>query len=281
MRDLAGKVVAITGAGGGIGAATALAFAQRGCQVALLDVSAEGLESVRAQIGESQPELRVSAHRVDVRDVDALASAAREIDRAHGGIDVMINNAGVTTFGPFVDLSDAEIARVFDINLHGVVNGCRVFLPRLQTRPSAHLVNVASEAGLAGMPCQSIYCATKFAVRGLTAALRAELASQGVGVTCVLPGATRTNILGAAPSTDPATVAQLHGLLSQRAPQPAGVARKIVRAVRRNKAELFVGVDSWALDWGVRFAPGLVRWSMLRAARMAETRAARAGGQAP
>ncbi len=274
MRKLAGKVVVITGAAGGIGSALARAFADRGATLALADLDGEGLDARRRDA----PALAsATTHALDVREPEAWARVRREILEAHGRVDVLVNNAGVTTFGDFASLDDVEIERVIAINFRGVVYGCRCFAADLRARPEAHIVNLSSEAGLAGMPWQSIYCATKFAVRGFSSSLRAELAGVGIGVTCVLPGATATPILASAPSTMPATSQKLGEMLSKHAKSPDKVARAIVRAVRRNKAELFTGADSWGLDWGVRFAPGLVRFAMRRVAAEAWRRHAREG----
>jgi short-subunit dehydrogenase len=117
-----------------------------------------------------------------------------------------------------------------------------------------------------------MYCASKFAVRGFSGALRAELAAGGIGVTCVLPGATATNILATATSTDPAMTDRLSQLLQSHAMSPQRLADKVVRGVRRNRAEVFAGTDSWLLHWGARATPGLVRWSMRLIARKAARR---------
>ena len=264
---LEGACVGITGAAGGIGAAMAKAFAAEGARVALLDVDGAGLEARCAEIAAQGADAQ--SYLCDVRSLEALESARDEILRRQGRIDLLVNNAGVTTFGPFDAVSDAELRRVVDINLWGVLHGCRAFLPALREAPRAHVVNVASEAGLQGMPWQSIYCATKFAVRGFSASLRAELALEGIGVTCVLPGATATSILSSAGSTEPQTSKRLAQLLEKHAPSPDRVARAVVKGVRRNRAEVFTGPDSRALNWGVRFAPGILRWAMVQTARRA------------
>ena len=168
-----------------------------------------------------------------------------------------------------------------DVNFWGVVHGCRAFLPVLRTRPIAHIVNLASEAALAGMPWQSAYCASKFAVRGLSDALRAELASEGIWVTCVLPGATATDILASAPSTDPATTDRLSQLLQAHAMSPHRLAHRVVRGVRRNRAEVLAGLDSRLLAWGVRATPALVRGFMRLAAREAIRREGSPAGDVP
>lgn len=260
MRQLGDKLVVITGAGGGIGAALAEAFAARGSKLALLDVD----EAAAARVAERLHSrgTSASAHRVDVSDRSSLEAAREQILSIHGHVDVLVNNAGVTVFSSFEQLRDDEIERVLAINLRGVIDGCRVFLPELRKRPQAHVVNTSSIAGLAGMPWQTLYCASKFAVRGFTAALRSELVGEGIGVTCVIPGTTATNIVAAASTRDPQLTAALSQRLSRHGYPPSWLARKVVRAVRRNAAEVVIGPDGWALSVALRLAPAVVRASM-------------------
>lgn len=260
VRRLDDKLVVITGAAGGIGGALARAFAARGAALALIDFNAEGLATLESSLAAAGH--RCSTHVANVGDPAALASAREAILEQHGRVDLLVNNAGITVFSEFETMEAGEIERVLDVNLRGVIYGCRIFLPDLRARPQAHIVNVSSMAGLAGLPWQSIYCASKFAVRGFTASLRTELASKGVGVTCVLPGTTRSNIVGAAASRDPELSAKLSAQLLARGYPPEWLARKVIRAVRRNRAELRVGPDSWMLAAAVRSSPLLVRGSM-------------------
>lgn len=274
MRHLDGKLVVITGAGGGIGAALAAAFAGRGSRLALLDRDLDAATRVAEKLQLAAD--RVSVHRVDVCDRAALVSVRDEILAIHGAVDVLINNAGITVFSSFEQLEDDEIDRTLSINLRGVIDGCRVFLPALRARPQAHIVNVSSIAGLAGMPWQTIYCASKFAVRGFSAALRSELVGEGIGVTCIVPGATRSNIVGAAGTRDPNLTAKLSQLLQSHAYPPHWLARKVVRAVRRNAPELVVGPDGVLLQLALRLSPALVRGSMRALVFFARRRGIRA-----
>jgi len=260
VRRLDDKLVVITGAAGGIGAALARAFAARGAELALIDLDGAGLATLAATL--TAAGARASTHVANVGDPAALSGARAAILAEHGRVDLLVNNAGITVFAEFEATEADEIERVLDVNLRGVIYGCRIFLPDLRARPQAHIVNIASMAAFAGLPRQSIYCATKYAVRGLTASLRVELAGKGVGVTCVLPGATRTNIVGAAASRNVALRDELSAKLLTYGYPPDILARKVVRAVRRNRAELCVGPDSWALAAAVRSSPMLVRGSM-------------------
>lgn len=260
MRDLADKLVVITGAGGGIGSALARSFAAHRAHLALIDYNEQAVTELGASLRAAGH--TVSTHVANVGDPASLARARAQILDQHGRVDVLINNAGITVFAQLEATEDDELERVLDVNLRGVIHGCKLFLPDLRARPQAHIVNIASMAGLAGMPWQTIYCASKFAVRGFTAALRAELSPTNIGVTCVLPGATRTNIVGAAATRNPQLRASLSKLLLAHAYPPDWLARKLVRAVRWNRAELRVGPDTWLLSAAVRISPLLVRGSM-------------------
>jgi short-subunit dehydrogenase len=270
MRHLEDKRVIITGAAGGIGRALARAFAARGASLALVDVNEEALATLVATLDFA--ERTVSVHVADVGDPASLARARTEILAQHGHVDLLVNNAGLTVFADLEATEGAEIERVLDVNLRGVIYGCKTLLPDLRARPEAHIVNISSIAALAGMPWQTIYCASKYAVRGFSAALRAELANTNIGVTCVLPGATRTNIVGAAATRNPTLRDALSKRLLAHGYPPDVLARKVVRAVRRNRAELCVGPDGWLLAAAVRVSPLLVRGSMRALVRLAHRR---------
>ncbi|MFV8752934.1 SDR family NAD(P)-dependent oxidoreductase [Nannocystaceae bacterium ST9] len=270
MRELRDRVVVITGAAGGIGQALARAFARRGSHLALVDLELERLESVRREVVELGA--RASVHAVDVRDRSALERLRDEVLSEHGRVDVLVNNAGVTVYALFEDTLPDELERIVAVNFWGVVHGCQVFLPALRRSGRAHVVNVASMAGYAGMPFQTLYCATKFAVRGFSEALRSELDVLGIGVTCVMPGTTRSNILASASSRDPAMTATLARLLTRHGGSPDKLARRIVRGVRWNSAVVRGQFDSVGLDLATRVAPRLVAWFMRTLVRVASRR---------
>jgi short-subunit dehydrogenase len=257
VRQLGDKLIVITGAGGGIGAALAEAFAARGCKLALLDRDVEAATKVAERLRSAG--VTASVHAVDVSDRASLERARDEIIAIHGSVDVLINNAGITVFSSFEQLRDDEIDRTLAINLRGVIDGCRVFLPVLRTRSQAHIVNVSSIAGLAGMPWQTIYCASKFAVRGFSAALRSELVGERIGVTCIVPGATRSNIVGAAGTRDPGFTAKLSQLLQAHAYPP----KWLLLGLGLRLSPVLVRASMRALVWvarrrGIRAAPELV-----------------------
>jgi short-subunit dehydrogenase len=270
MRDLRNRVVVITGAAGGIGRALALAFAREGCALALVDIDAPGLEDARRAA--TALGARVSIHTADVAYRRMLERVRDEVLAHHGRVDVLVNNAGVTAYSLFEHHVPGEAERIVAVNFWGVMHGCELFLPALRGAGGGHIVNVASMAGFAGMPFQSSYCASKFAVRGLSQALRAELAIIGIGVTCVMPGVTRSQILASATSRDPAVSRTLSELLQRHGGSPDKLARRIIRGVRRDSAEVRGQFDSVLIDLLSRWCPWLVRWFMARLVREASRR---------
>lgn len=239
MKNLDGKIAVITGAAGGIGSALAQRLRREGCRLVLVDRNA--ISDV-ARSGDS-------SHALDVSDAGAWERLATDVRERHGGIDLLVNNAGITVFGAFAEQSLADIDRIVDVNLKGVLYGCRAFLPHLVARGSGHIVNVASLAGRVAFPRQSTYCATKFAVRGFSAALRMELETSNVGVTAVLPGAVATRLLEVADSYDRGTSGRLAALMLKMGLRPERVAERILRAIRHDEPEALIG-------WDAHFAAG-------------------------
>jgi len=186
------KTIFITGAGSGIGRATAQLFAERGWFIGLTDIDAKGLEQTAALLPEGQ---RMSIS-LDVRDRAQWARAIETFGQAtKRRMHVLFNNAGVGRGGPIEEMSDDDIDLVLDVNLKGVINGVNASLPLLRETAGARIVNVASVAGVVGAPKLAVYCATKFGVRGLTEALDAELSRYGVRVTSLMPWFVDTAIL--------------------------------------------------------------------------------------
>jgi NADP-dependent 3-hydroxy acid dehydrogenase YdfG len=193
MRDVAGKLVVITGAGSGIGRALALNLAGRGAWLALSDLDAAGLaETVRLL-----PDAEVRHDLLDVRDRAAMAGYAASVAEQFSRVDVVINNAGVALTGSVLDLDYADLEWVLDVDFWGVVHGSKEFLPYLIASGDGILVNLSSLFGLLAVPGQSGYNAAKFAVRGFTESLRQEMlfSRLPVRVCCVHPGASRPRSL--------------------------------------------------------------------------------------
>lgn len=193
MDNIRGKTIAITGAARGIGFATATALVKRGARVVIGDRDVALGESAVATLGNHGP---VSGHPLDVTDAESFATF---LDKARadgsGRIDVLINNAGVMPIGPFLDNTDQAIRSTIEVNLYGVINGCRLVLPEMVARRDGHVINIASLAGMLPTPGLAVYCGSKFAVVGLTAALSDEFAPQGVQVSCVMPTFTNTELI--------------------------------------------------------------------------------------
>ncbi len=191
--NICGTTIAVTGAARGIGFATAEALLARGARVVIGDRDVALEESAVARLGNRGP---VSGYPLDVADPESFATF---LDKARadggGGIDVLINNAGVMPVGPFLDHTDQAIRSAIEVNLYGVINGCRLVLPEMVNRRRGHIINIASVAGMLAVPGQAVYAGTKFAVLGLSTALADEFAPQGVQVSCVMPTFTNTELI--------------------------------------------------------------------------------------
>jgi NAD(P)-dependent dehydrogenase (short-subunit alcohol dehydrogenase family) len=252
MKDLRGRVVVITGAGSGIGRATALRFARAGARLHLVDIAPAGLAATCAAAADLGA--RATAHEVDCADgaaVERLAAAVYA--EPEGRVDVLHNNAGVCLGGPIEHISLEDWRWIVDVNLWSVVHGVRSFVPRMIAQGGGgHVVNTASMAGLIGLPFVAPYCATKFAVVGLSEALSAELACHGLKVSVICPGGTRTGVLANARLELPEKFSRwLVGAMARFAPDPDRVARQVVEAVRAERSFVMTGVDLLPL-WALR-----------------------------
>jgi short-subunit dehydrogenase len=247
VRTLDDKVVVITGAGSGIGRALALDLARRGSLLALSDVDEAGLAETVAQVQRAGAR-EVRSDRLDVADRAAFQRYALGVVEALGRVNVVINNAGVALAGDFSDLEYADIDWIVGVNFWGVVHGTKEFLPHLIASGDGHVVNISSLFGLVSMPGQSMYNATKYAVRGMTEALREEMLIAGhpVGVTAVHPGGIKTAIARNARVSDKEDQAETARLFDQRLARmtPEKAAEIIVRGILRNRPRVLVGVDA-------------------------------------
>jgi len=258
MKSIERRVSVVTGAASGIGRATSVALARAGSDLVLVDVNEAGLDETRALVVRTGR--KASMRRVDVADADAVRELARAVEAEHGAAHILVNNAGVSVAATFEQHSLEDFRWLMGINFWGVVYGCKFFLPLLRRSDEAHIVNISSLFGLLGVPMNAAYCASKFAVRGLSETLRAELADTRVGVTCVHPGGIATNIVKSARWTEPDGL----GGLQQKAVRafenmvsPDVVAKRIVRAIRKNSARVLVTRETHVLDALKRFAPVL------------------------
>ena len=207
MQDAEGKVAVVTGGASGIGYGIVRTFLRAGMKVAVLDWSQANLDEVKAELKGAN---NVHFLKVDVTDRAAMAAAAEEVERVFGKVHVVCNNAGVASGQPTDEADYAEWDRVLAVNLGGVINGVKSFTPKIKAHgEGGHIVNTSSMAGLIPLPdTGGIYAASKFAVRGLTDSLRLNLAKDGIGVSTLCPGLTRSRIMstasadGAAPEAD-------------------------------------------------------------------------------
>ena len=217
--------------------------------MAAVDLREEGLRETQAQAGNMAPGL--SLHPLDITDKARVAALPEEVERAHGQVDGLINNAGIIQpFKRLLDLDEAAIERVMRVNFYGTLHMTRAFLPRLLQRPEAHLVNVSSMGAFVPVPGQAVYGASKAAVKLLTEALWAELQGTPVRVTLVLPGAMRTGIAQhsgvEAPRAEGARVPVL---------EPQVAARILLDAVERDAFRVLLGQDARTMDLLYRLSP--------------------------
>ncbi|MDT3443727.1 MULTISPECIES: SDR family oxidoreductase [unclassified Pseudofrankia] len=273
---LRGKVAVVTGAGSGIGRSLALAIARRAGRLSVCDVNADGLaetvEAVRALGAE------IHSLPVDVADRAAVVGYAKEVHTHFGVVHQLYNNAGIASGAGFLDTDYELFDRVLAVNLSGVISCTKEFLPRLIESGDGHLVNVSSLNGLLAQQFLGAYCTSKFAVRGFTESVRAEMLSLGhpVRVTVVHPGGVATNIARSAVAPASFTADELalfhagqrmyeRKLLRMPADRAAEI---IVRGVERGKKRILVGSDARALDRVVRLLPTAYISVLVRAERL-------------
>lgn len=250
---VAGKVVVVTGGGNGIGRQVVLELLRRGARVAAVDLRQDGLDET---VGLAHAGDRLATFQVDVTDAEAVADLPARVAGALGEADALVNVAGIIQpFVTLMDLDDAAIRRVLDVNLYGTIHMVRAFLPGLVRRPVAHVANVSSMGGFLPVPGQTVYGASKAAVKLLTEGLYAELLDTHVGVTAVFPGAVRTEITEHSGVDVPGDA----DASSSRMPmtEPDAAARMIVDGIEGNRFHVFVGRDARMLDLLVRVAPRL------------------------
>jgi NAD(P)-dependent dehydrogenase (short-subunit alcohol dehydrogenase family) len=251
MKDLAGKVAVVTGAGSGIGRGVAVALAEAGMKVVIADVDEASAKTVAGELG--PPAIAV---QTDVADRDSVESLADRAYGEFGAVHVLHNNAGVAIFLPVEQMTDDDWRFTFSVNLMGVVNGIQAFLPRLRAQGGeAHIVNTASMAGMIVGPGLAAYNATKFAVVAISETLRQELAGTGIGVSVLCPGVVATDLvrttlrrrpLGGAdmqlPNFDAVSDPALAKVL-----MPEDVGRMVRRAVEDDELYIFTHPE-----WGSR-----------------------------
>jgi NAD(P)-dependent dehydrogenase (short-subunit alcohol dehydrogenase family) len=262
ISNLSGKTALVTGAASGIGKETALGFARRGANLAICDLNEEALAAVSAEL-ESLGS-KVIRQVVDVADHVQMESFAAAVHAEIPAVDILMNNAGVGLGGGFLHTGLDDWDWVLGINLKGVIHGCHFFLPPMVERRSGHVINVSSVAGIVATETLSAYSTTKFAVFGLSEALRDELADVGIGVTTVCPGiintpiTKKTRIVG--PMSTDETRADIVRAYEKRNYGPEKVAENILRAVEKGRAVAPISPEAWVLYYLKRFVPRLTGW---------------------
>ena len=262
------RTVLITGAASGIGAATARRFAKDGWFVGLADIDARGAAALGEELGAE----RTCTLTLDVRDEAAWARAAEAFGNAAGGrLDALINNAGLLTAGPLANLPADKLRAMVDVNLTGAVLGVQACLPLLTATPGARIVNVASISGLRALPEAAVYSATKYALRGLSQALRDELRPSGVAVSTVYPAFAATPMLAAGGNgVDAKLLARLE-VAGFRNYAATSIAKAIWKAVTRGRDEAGAGGQARTMRLLAATCPPLLtllwRLGRLRAGR--------------
>jgi NAD(P)-dependent dehydrogenase (short-subunit alcohol dehydrogenase family)/pimeloyl-ACP methyl ester carboxylesterase len=258
------RLALVTGAGSGIGRATALAFADVGMRVVAVDIDG-GAADRTVELGRALG-ADIHAAAVDVTDAEAMEDLAKSVLAEHGVVDVLVNNAGIGIAGPFLATELGDWRRTLDVNLFGVIHGCRAFARQMIDRgEGGHIVNVASAAAFQPSKGLPAYSTSKAAVLMLSECLRADFAGYGIGVTAVCPGIVATNItrttrfVGRDAETQAVARSETTRLYRRRAFPPEKVADAIVRAVRDNRAVVDVTPEAAFIHRVYRFAPGLLR----------------------
>ena len=245
-----GKVWVVSGGGSGMGRELVLQLLQRGARVAAVDRSRLGSRGTTEAAGAATS--RLSTHVVDITDRTAVQGLPAEVIAAHGAVDGLINNAGIIQpFVPVAELDDTAIERVLDVNLMGTLHMVRAFLPHLLSRPEAHLANVSSMGGFFPFPGQTLYGASKAAVRLLTEGLYAELLDTDVRVSVIFPGAVNTGI------SENSGIEQPPGADAGDLPilSPAKAATIMIKGIEKNKLHIYVGLDSRLMSLAIKVAP--------------------------
>jgi NAD(P)-dependent dehydrogenase (short-subunit alcohol dehydrogenase family) len=269
VETLSGKRCFITGAASGIGRATALAAAREGAELYLTDIQAEALRRTVADIERSDG--RVGHSRpLDLRNHDAVVALAEEIHSAHGSMDVVMNIAGISTWGTIEKLEHSDWQQLIDINLLGPISVLEAFVPAMiGAGRGGHVVNVSSAAGLFGLPWHAAYSASKFGLRGVSEVLRFDLRRHGIGVSLVCPGGVRTplvdtvRIVGV--DAEAPSIRKLKARFEKRAVPPETVAEKIIEGIEKNRYMVYSSRDIQFGHWVQRKFEPLYTFAMQRA----------------
>jgi short-subunit dehydrogenase len=258
MRNITGKKSLVTGVASGIGRAIALRLAAEGVDLYLVDFNAEGLADTVAEVRTHG--VTVLSRQCDVGQPAEVSATVNDILNRWGGVDILINNAGITYYGHTEQMSAEHWDQVLRVNLHSHIQFTRELLPSLLARPEAHIVNVCSMFGLVAMPKLAAYCATKYGLVGFGESLRMEYGRDGLGVTSLCPGFVKTNLFTSAPLPAKAKGHKIPPTFFSTTPER--VAAATVRAIRRNRRMVVVEPFAKFLCLIKRLAPGLLDFAM-------------------
>lgn len=248
----------VTGAGSGIGRALAAALVTRGSSVVVADLDGAAAERVCGALG-----ARAVPAQVDVRDQGAVRELVERTDRDGGGLDLLINNAGTAIGGPFANLTAEHWRQQLEVNLYGVIHGVEAAYPLMRARRSGQICSTSSLSGIIPAPSLGPYTTSKFAVVGMSLALRAEAAQYGVRVSVLCPGFVETPLLDSgnahdAPPTGMTSVRPLIRASRGRIVQPERIAQACLTGLRKDKAVIVAPASARAAWLAYRYAPGLV-----------------------
>jgi|TARA_B000000475_G_scaffold160328_1_gene129130 NADP-dependent 3-hydroxy acid dehydrogenase YdfG len=274
MKSFKDKVAVITGAGSGMGRYLAVLLAKDGADVSVCDVNEETLNETVEMLRKYN--VSVSSHLLDVSDKEAIEALPGKVIEQHGKVDMVFNNAGVTTGTHFKDMDENNWDWVMGINFDGVINSTRAFIPHMVDSPEAAIVNTSSIFGMVAVPGQTVYHATKFAVRGFTESLAMEMkeTNPNLQIHCVHPGHIGTNIAADARFDEenfnqddtqvsnsiftrnaPKSQKEMGDLFREGGMHPSKAAEIILNGVKKNKTRIFIGLDAKLLDLSQRIFP--------------------------
>lgn len=272
MKTFREKVAVITGAGSGMGRYLAILLAKDGADVCICDINEETLNETLAMLRKYN--VSVSSHLLDVSDKESIEALPQKVIAEHGKVDLVFNNAGVGSGSYFQDMNEDNWDWVMGINFEGVVNSTRAFIPHMIDNSEAAIINTSSIFGMVTIPGQSVYHATKFAVRGFTESLALEMkqTNPNLQIHCVHPGHIGTNIATSARISDedfdktqarmsifnrnpPKTKQEMGELFKEGGMHPSKAAKIILNGVKKNNSRIFVGLDAKLLDLSQRLFP--------------------------